>query len=201
MAGFGLAAVAGQATIDRIVPVAFAFVFALTGSVGPIMSQNLGAGKLDRVRQTLVASLWLVAACVAVTWGILFLTQDIVVRVFSAQGTAAMLIHLFCNWTIAGYVFIGMLFVANSAFNNLGFPLYSTLFNWGRATLGTIPFVWMGMRFGPAGVQVGQVLGSVLFGSCAVMTAFSVVRRLHPGDRRPSRPCRSFPHHKVARPG
>jgi len=183
MASFGLAAIAGQATIDRIVPVAFAFVFALTGSVGPIMSQNLGAGKLDRVRDTLVASLWLVAGCVAITWAILFLAQDIVVRVFSAQGTAAMLIHLFCNWTIAGYVFIGMLFVANSAFNNLGFPLYSTLFNWGRATLGTIPFVWFGMQFGPAGVQVGQVLGCVLFGSCAVMTAFGVVRRLHPGDR------------------
>ncbi|GBQ43994.1 MATE family efflux transporter [Komagataeibacter sucrofermentans] len=183
MAGFGLAAVAGQATIERIVPVAFAFVFALTGSVGPIMSQNLGAGKLARVRATLVASLWLVAGCVALTWAILFLTQDLVVRVFSAQGTAAMLIHLFCNWTIAGYVFIGMLFVANSAFNNLGHPLYSTLFNWGRATLGTIPFVWIGMRYGPGGVQVGQVLGSVLFGSCAVLTAFSVVRRLHPGDR------------------
>ncbi|MBL7234292.1 MATE family efflux transporter [Komagataeibacter oboediens] len=183
MASFGLAAIAGQATIDRIVPVAFAFVFALTGSVGPIMSQNLGAGKLDRVRDTLVASLWLVAGCVAITWAVLFMAQDIVVRVFSAQGTAAMLIHLFCNWTIAGYVFIGMLFVANSAFNNLGFPLYSTLFNWGRATLGTIPFVWFGMQFGPAGVQVGQVLGCVLFGSCAVMTAFGVVRRLHPGDR------------------
>lgn len=183
MADFGLAAVAGQATIERIVPVAFAFVFALTGSVGPIMSQNLGAGKLDRVRETLVASLWLVAGCVALTWIILFLTQDLVVRVFSAQGTAAMLIHLFCNWTIAGYVFIGMLFVANSAFNNLGCPLYSTLFNWGRATLGTIPFVWVGMKFGPAGVQVGQVLGCVLFGSYAVMTAFGVVRRLHPGDR------------------
>ncbi|MCE2565342.1 MATE family efflux transporter [Komagataeibacter sp. FNDCF1] len=182
MAGFGLAAIAGQATIERIVPVAFAFVFALTGSVGPIMSQNLGAGQLGRVRATLVASLWLVAGCVAITWCILFLTQDMVVRVFSAQGTAAMLIHLFCNWTIAGYVFIGMLFVANAAFNNLGFPLYSTLFNWGRATLGTVPFVWLGMKFGPGGVQVGQVLGSILFGSCAVMTAFTVVRRLHPGD-------------------
>ncbi|GBQ85639.1 Na+ driven multidrug/antimicrobial extrusion protein MatE [Gluconacetobacter johannae DSM 13595] len=185
MATFGLAAVAGQATIDRIVPVAFAFVFALTGSVGPIMSQNLGAGQLDRVHQTLVASLKLVALCVAITWLILLPAQNLVVAGFSAQGTTAALIRLFCTWTIGGYVFIGMLFVANTAFNNLGFPLYSTLFNWGRATLGTIPFVWVGMRFGPCGVQVGQVLGSVVVGSWAVLSAFSVVRRLKPGPVMP----------------
>jgi Na+-driven multidrug efflux pump len=181
MAGFGLAAVAGQATIDRIVPVVFAFVFALTGSVGPIMSQNLGAGNLDRVRETLVASLKLVAACVAVAWLILLPAQNLVVEAFAAQGTTAALIRLFCTWTVSGYVFIGMLFVANTAFNNLGFPLYSTLFNWGRATLGTVPFVWIGMRFGPCGVQVGQVLGCVVFGTWAVLTAFSVVSRLKPG--------------------
>lgn len=181
MATFGLAAVAGQATIDRIVPVAFAFVFALTGSVGPIMSQNQGAGQLDRVRQTLVAALKLVALCVALTWAILLPAQNLVVQAFAAQGTTADLIRLFCTWTVGSYLFIGMLFVANTAFNNLGFPLYSTLFNWGRATLGTIPFVWIGMRFGPCGVQVGQVLGSVVFGTWAVLTAFSVVRNLKPG--------------------
>ncbi|WP_408891681.1 MATE family efflux transporter [Novacetimonas pomaceti] len=185
MASFGLAAVAGQATIDRIVPVAFAFVFALTGSIGPIMSQNLGAGQVARVQETLVAALKLVMGCVALTWAILFLGQDIVIRVFSATGTTADLIRLFCNWTIGGYVFIGMLFVANSAFNNLGYPLYSTLFNWGRATLGTIPFVWIGTRFGPMGVQVGQVMGSVLFGLGAVGMAFNVVRTL---DIRPAGP-------------
>ncbi|MCE2579321.1 polysaccharide biosynthesis C-terminal domain-containing protein [Komagataeibacter sp. FNDCR1] len=178
MASFGLSAVAGQATIDRIVPVAFAFVFALTGSIGPIMSQNLGAGKPERVHETLVSSLKLVLGCVALTWAILFFGQNVVIHIFSATGTTASLIRLFCNWTIGGYFFIGILFVANSAFNNLGHPLYSTLFNWGRATLGTIPFVWVGMHFGPMGVQVGQVLGSVLFGVCAVMVAFGVVRNL-----------------------
>ncbi|WP_075631698.1 MATE family efflux transporter [Novacetimonas hansenii] len=178
MASFGLSAVAGQATIDRIVPVAFAFVFALTGSIGPIMSQNLGAGQVGRVHETLVASLKLVLGCVGLTWAILFVGQDLVIRIFSATGTTADLIRLFCNWTIGGYFFIGILFVANSAFNNLGHPLYSTLFNWGRATLGTVPFVWIGMQYGPMGVQVGQVLGSVLFGIGAVTVAFSVVRNL-----------------------
>ena len=43
-------------------------------------------------------------------------------------------------------MFHGALYVANSAFNNLGFPLLATAFNWGKATLGTIPFAMAGAR-------------------------------------------------------
>ncbi|MFT8368359.1 MATE family efflux transporter [Acetobacter papayae] len=178
MAGFGLEAVAGQASIERMVPVLFALVFALTGSIGPIMGQNLGAGRYDRVNQTLTAALKIVVMSVSLTWGFLICAQGLVVDIYSAHDEAAALIHLFCTWTIGSYLFVGMLFVANSAFNNLGFPLYSTAFNWGRATLGTVPFVMAGERYGPLGVQAGQAIGAVLFGTLAILTAFHVTRNL-----------------------
>ncbi|MCQ8239681.1 MATE family efflux transporter [Rhizosaccharibacter radicis] len=182
MAHFGLPAVAGLATIDRIVPVAFAFIFALTGSVGPIMSQNLGAGLLGRVRDTLRASLLLVLGCVLVMWAVLAVAQNGLVLLFSAHGATASLLRLFCSATVASFLWVGALFVANAAFNNLGHPLLSTLFNWGRATLGTIPFVTLGMRWGPAGVLVGQAAGGVVFGTFAVITAFIVTARLRAGE-------------------
>ena len=185
LARFGLAAVAGQATIDRITPVAFAFIFALTGSVGPIMGQNMGAGLLGRVRETLRASLLLVLGCVLAMWALLALLQDQVVRLFSATGDAAALIHVFCSLTVAGFLWVGALFVANAAFNNLGFPLLSTLFNWGRATLGTIPFVTYGRHYGPVGVLLGQAAGGIVFGTLAVVTAFMVTHRLRPHPVRP----------------
>ena len=178
MATFGLAAVAGQAMVDRITPVAFGFVFALTGAVGPILSQNLGAGRLDRVRQTLRSSLALVAACVAGVWLLLVALQEPLVALFSATGTQAELIRLFCRWTAPGFVFVGALFVANAAFNNLGRPILATAFNWGRATLGTIPFVTLGLRHGPAGVLFGQAAGGVVFGLLALAAAFAVTSRL-----------------------
>ncbi len=185
LARFGLQAVAGQATIDRITPVAFAFIYALTGSVGPIMAQNLGAGLYGRVRDTLRASLLLVLGCVLLMWALLAALQDQVVLLFSATGTAAALIHLFCSLTVAGFLWVGALFVANAAFNNLGHPLLSTLFNWGRATLGTIPFVALGTRFGPVGVLLGQAAGGMVFGTLAVVTAFVVTRRLRPEQAGP----------------
>ncbi|GBR38820.1 Na+ driven multidrug/antimicrobial extrusion protein MatE [Neoasaia chiangmaiensis NBRC 101099] len=178
MSRFGLNAISGQATIDRIVPVAFALVFALTGSVGPIMSQNLGAGLPHRVRETLGAALKLTALCVLTTWAVLAVFHNTVIQLFGIHGVGADIVRLFCCWLVASYFFIGLLFVANTAFNNLGHPLYSTGFNWGRATFGTIPFVWIGAHYGPIGILYGQSLGVVIIGTMAVLTAFRVIRRL-----------------------
>ena len=178
MAAFGTAAIAGQATVDRISPVAFGLVYALTGAVGPILAQNMGAGRPDRVRAALRDSLIFVAIAVTAAWVVLALAQSLIVLAFSAEGETAALIRLFCSWLAASFLFSGALFVANAAFNNLGFPLLSTGFNWGRATLGTIPFVAIGAGHGPAGVLIGQAAGSVLFGAAAVVVAFRVVGRL-----------------------
>jgi putative MATE family efflux protein len=183
MAVFGPDAVAGQATIGRISPVAFGLIYALSGAVGPILAQNAGAGRLDRVRETLRDSSILVLATVLLAW--VALAQDLLVRAFVAHGETAELVHLFCSWLAAGYLFTGALFVANAAFNNLGYPVLSTVFNWGRATLGTIPFVVYGAHFGPVGVLVGQASGSVVFGMLALTTAFHVVGRLGTTVRRP----------------
>jgi putative MATE family efflux protein len=178
MAGFGVAAVAGQATIDRITPVAFGVIFALTGAVGPIMAQNLGAGRPDRVRETLRAALTFMITAVLIAWAVLAATQHLLALAFDSHGVAADLLHLFCTWVAGSLLFAGALFVANAAFNNLGRPGLATLFNWGRATLGTIPFVHYGMRYGAEGVLIGQALGSVVFGLGAVIVAFGVVRHL-----------------------
>ena len=179
MARFGDAAVAGQAIVDRIVPVAFGAVFALSGSVAPIVGQNFGARRFDRVWWTIAESLRVVTVYVLLMWGVLFLLQDALVRLFAAQGLAADLVRLFCTWLGVGFLFTGALFVANAAFNNLGFPLLSTLFNWGRATLGTIPFATAGAALaGAQGVAVGYALGSVVFGVVGVAAAFWVTARL-----------------------
>ena len=43
VARFGASAIAGQATIDRVTPVAFGLIDSLSSAVGPILGQNLGA--------------------------------------------------------------------------------------------------------------------------------------------------------------
>ncbi len=178
VAQFGASAVAGQATIERLVPVAFGLIYSLSGAVGPVLAQNLGARQFDRVREGLRASLGFMVGAVALAWLLLAVLQGPLIQVFSLEGVAADMVHAFCSWIAASFFFMGALFVANAAFNNLGHPLWSTAFNWGRATLGTIPFAWWGAQYGPVQVLAGQAVGAVLFGSLAMWTAFRLTARL-----------------------
>ncbi|MEL6875624.1 MAG: MATE family efflux transporter, partial [Pseudomonadota bacterium] len=52
IAGYSDDVVAGFAVMGRITPVAFCLLFSLSGAVGPIIGQNFGAGKFDRIRLT-----------------------------------------------------------------------------------------------------------------------------------------------------
>jgi hypothetical protein len=85
-----------------------------------------------------------------------------IAHVFDAQGETAELIVFFCRVLAPLFVFLGALFVANAAFNTLGRPHLSTALNWGRATLGTIPFAALGGYLAAApGVLTGSMLGGV----------------------------------------
>lgn len=179
LAQFGDEAVAANAIVTRLIPVAFGTVFALTGAVGPIFGQNLGARLFDRVRRTLTDGLLFTLLVVLAAWALLFLGEDWIVRAFGATGETARLVRFSCSIIAGSWVFHGALFVANSAFNNLGFPLLATGFNWGKATLGTIPFCWVGARLaGPDGVLIGQAVGALVFGVAGVLVAYRKVDQL-----------------------
>lgn len=184
IAGFGASAVAGQATIERLTPVAFGVIYSLSGAVGPVLSQNLGAKQFDRVREGLRASLSFMVLAVLAGWLMLALLQYPLIRLFGLEGISAEMVHAFCSWIAGSFVFMGALFVANAAFNNLGHPLWSTGFNWARATLGTMPFAWWGAQYGPVQVLIGQAMGAVLFGSLALWAAFRLVNHLGPKTHR-----------------
>jgi Na+-driven multidrug efflux pump len=179
VARYGDSAVAGYAVIGRIIPLAFGAIFALSGSIGPILGQNYGARRLDRVRRTVLDSLLFIVCYCVVMWIALILLREPIVRLFGTSGEGADLIRFFCIYVAASWTSVGALFVANAVFNNLGFPTWSTVFNWGRATIGTVPFVWIGAtQFGAAGVLAGQAAGAVLFGIGAVIVCFIVIERL-----------------------
>lgn len=176
---FGDGAVAGWAIIGRIIPVAFGAIYALSGSVGPILGQNFGARQPQRMRQVFTLSLWVMAAFTAIAWVVMAISADSLANAFKADGDARGLIIYFCRWLSPLFVFLGALFIANAVFNTLGRAHYSTMLNWGRATLGTVPFVMAGASWGGAqGALAGNMIGGVLFGVAAVAVGYQLIGRI-----------------------
>ena len=176
IAEFGDSVVAGNTIVARITPVAFALFFSMSGSIGPVIGQNLGAHMYGRVRETVASSLRFIAGYTAVLWAVFVLCQDVIINAFSATGPSADMIRAFCIWVVPLTSFLGALFVANAAFNNLGHPMRATFFNVSKATIGTVPFAYFGAQYyGPEGALVAQAVGSMVIGIAAVYVCFRTI--------------------------
>ncbi len=179
IAQFGDGAVAGWAVVGRLTVLAFGGVFALSGAVGGIFGQNYGAGNMDRVRSTFRDALVYNIAYIALAWLVLWLLRDVAISTFQLGPEGAEVVRAFTNLAAGGFVFTGVLFVSNAAFNNLGRPLWSTGFNWLRDGVLMFPLCWwMAHALGAEGVVYGQAMAGVIVGALAALAAWRFVARL-----------------------
>ena len=173
---YGEAAVAGMAIAGRLTPVAFGVIFALSGAMGPIIGQNFGAGRMDRVRRAFLDGLIFTGVVIVAVSALLFVLRGPIADLFQAEGLTRGLVFLFCGPLALLWFFNGVIFVSNAVCNNLGRPFWSTVVNWGRHTVGTVPLaLWLGGMWGAPGVLVGQALGGVVFGFLAVWLALRAI--------------------------
>ncbi len=176
IAPYGEAAVAGMAITGRLTPVALGVIFALAGAIGPIIGQNAGAGRMDRVRRAVWDAVIFTAGVIVAVTMVLFALRGPLADLFRAEGLTRDLVYLFCGPLCLLFFFNGLLFLSNAACNNLGRPFQSTLLNWGRHTLGTVPFaLWLGGIWGAQGVMIGQAVGGIVFGLLALWLTFRVI--------------------------
>ncbi len=85
----------------------------------------------------------------------------------------------FARYGAGAFVFTGALFTANAAFNNLGRPLWSTVFNWSRDA-GVIPllaFLFAG-SLGTAGAVWIQAMAGVVVGTTAGIVGWRTVHKI-----------------------
>ncbi len=167
-APYGDSAVAGWAVVGRLSALAFGGIFALSGAVGPIIGQNVGAGLTDRVRAVYRDALIFCGLYVAVAWALLAAARPWIVSGFGLRGAGVEVADAFLLAGAGFYVFTGALFVANAAFNNLGRPLWATALNWSRDAA-VLPLLALSLPplMGAAGVVAAQALAGLAAGAVA----------------------------------
>ncbi|MBS9778648.1 MAG: MATE family efflux transporter [Gammaproteobacteria bacterium] len=179
---YGDAAVAAYATIGRIVPVAFSVIFALSGAISPIIGQNFGAKSYDRIREAYRNAIIFVAGYVFIISTLLFFSQNYLVSIFNLSGDAAQLLALFCSGLAIFFIADGALFSTNSVFNSLGYPLYSTIFNYAKFFLGVIPAAYvLSSIYGAQGVIIGQAIGPLVVTVVAIIVCGKIITNIDKG--------------------
>lgn len=178
MTNFGAEAVAGIAVIGRLAPVVFSVINALSGAIGPIIAQNVGAGLYDRVRVAYIDALKFLAIYVGAAIIILFLLRGAIADVFSAEGLARDLIFLYCSPFAVIAFCNGTISISNATFNSLGQPKYSSRLNWAKNTIGLLPFMALGSYFfGIWGAAFGILASAALFAYLSVKISQRVFQK------------------------
>lgn len=180
-AGFGPSIMAGATVVDRVLQLSYSLFFVLPGAIGPILGQNLGAGQWERVRRTVRITAGLALAYGVGVAVLLALLAPWIADLFRVTGPGRELVLAFCRYASFMWALNSLFFVSVAVFNNLGHATYATAVGWLRATVGTLPFVWLGARYGGAeGVLLGQTLGFALSSLMALALCLRVLRRPPP---------------------
>jgi len=165
-AGFGDTAVAAFGVGARIEPIATLLVLAMSSSLPPLISQNFGADRIDRVAEAYRLSIRFVLLWQLAVYLFLGLTAELIANAFSDDPEVMQTIRLFVWIMPLGYGFQGIIILTNSSLNALHQPGAALYLSIMRFFLFYVPLAWIVSQFfGVAGFFAGAVCGNALMAS------------------------------------
>ena len=175
VAGFGNEAVASFGVGSRIESISLIVVFALSMTLPPFVSQNLGAEQLRRVYRGVMGCFAFAMIWQGLVWLFLLLVQDPLVGAFAEPGSRlATHLHWFLWLVPLGLGLQGVVILANSTMNALHQPMIALRLSIVRLFVLYVPVCALGAwLFGLYGIFGGGVVANTLM----AMVSFWTVRR------------------------
>jgi Na+-driven multidrug efflux pump len=162
-AGFGYTAVAAFGVGARIEPMATLLVLAMSSSLPPLISQNFGAERMDRVAEAYRLAIRFIMVWQLGIYLLLALTAPLIATVFSDDPMVVEAITLFIWIMPLGYGFQGIIILSNSSLNALHKPLIALYLSVARFFVFYVPLAWLGsLYYGLYGFFAGAVCGNLL---------------------------------------
>ena len=177
LAGFGHEGVAAYGIVGRVEAFAFITIMALATGMAPIIGQNWGAGRIDRVRETLTnafgfAILWSLGVAI-----ILMLFDRAIIGLFTDDPAVARVATLYF-WIVPITYMLGNLVQGwSSAFNAMGRPERSFLLITVRLFALMLPLAFLGSHLdGVRGIFLGIAAANLIAGAGAHFYSRRLVR-------------------------
>jgi putative MATE family efflux protein len=178
MARFGHEGVAAYGIAARIEAFAFIIIMALATGMGPIIGQNWGAGKPERVRETLKAAFTFVIAWSLLISLFLILFGQYIAQRFTSEPDVIRTAMMYF-WVVSStYAFGNLVNGWASAFNAMGMPEKSFAMILARLLLVTLPLAAIGAHFyGTFGIFAGVAAANIICGISTHVICWRIMRR------------------------
>lgn len=170
-ASYGESTVAAFGVGSRIESIACLLVLALSSTLPPFISQNLGAGRIDRIHESYRLTMKFILVWQLIVYVAMGLLAWVIAAVFTEDEAVARAIRLFIWILPLGYGLQGVVILTNSAFNALHKPMMALYLSTARFFVFYVPLAWLGSTlFGLAGFYGGALLGNVIMAALSWRT-------------------------------
>ncbi len=162
-ASLGDTAVAAFGVGARIEPIATLIVLAMSSSLPPLISQNYGAGRIDRVEEAYKMAIRFIIGWQMLVYVLLALGASLIANVFSNDPAVISTIRIFVWILPIGYGMQGIIILTNSSLNAMHRPMSALYLSAMRFFIFYVPLAYIGsLFFGLAGFFAGAVCGNFL---------------------------------------
>ena len=178
LAGHGHEVVAGYTVASRVETMVHMVLWSASSSISPFVGQNWGARNYARVRRAMRLANWFCLAWGVVTFVVLAIAGDAVVRLIDPNETVRAVAAMFFLIIPLSIGFMGVMQVATSCFNALGQPLPPLTISFARSIAFYVPLAILGdYLWGYVGIFLATAFSNVLLGILAWYWNRVVVKR------------------------
>ena len=175
---YGKEAVAALGVATRVEAFSLTVVMALSSVLTPFIGQNLGAGRMDRIKRAVKLSRRFALAWGGVVFIIFFMWARPIAQLFNDHPAVISAVVSYLLMVSVSYGFAGVLVLSGSAFNALNKPMPAAVLSILRMVVLYIPVALVGSYFWQLkGIFVGAATANVLAGTAAIFWLNRTLRK------------------------
>jgi len=168
-ARFGETAVAAFGVGSRLEPLATLLILAMSSTLPPLISQNFGAHRLDRVEEAYRLATRFILFWQGGVYLLMALLAGFIALIFSQDPAVIQGIRLYLWILPLGYGMQGIIILTNSALNALHRPFEALYLSFARFFVFYVPLAWLGASlFGLPGFFAGALAGNLLMAAISL---------------------------------
>lgn len=180
VAAYGAPAVAAFGVGSRLESLASVIILGLSMSLPPLISQNYGADRIERVQQAYRIALKSVLIIQAVIYLLMLATAHWIAMAFAEEKAVADIVKLFIYIMPLGYGLQGVIILTNSSFNAVHMPMNALWLSIIRLFVLFVPLSYAGSLLADlTGLFIGGVVANLLTAIIAYVWFAKELRRKH----------------------
>jgi len=174
VASYGEEAVAAFGVGSRLESIACIVILALSSTLPPFISQNLGAEKPERIAEACRLSIRFVLLWQLLIYIVMAVGAPVISWMFTREESVANIIQTFIWILPLSYGMQGVIILCNSALNAMHHPMSALYLSAARFFIFYVPLAWLlGNWLGLTGVFAGAAIGNLLM----AWVSWSTVKR------------------------